>query len=169
MPSARFSDCVSPSAQNQLRFSHCLCPPTAEDEDPEGFPTLLSHQTPPGTTLPLSRLQCQGESFLPRKTTAQGRSTGAKRYHRADTVWDLLINPYTSDKPVQGIRKTPELSHYWFSQELLRASTAQAWNKAQHYRPSPPQPRLPTRDADPALKSERVPQDQPRDLRSHLI
>lgn len=120
MPSARCLGCAAPSAQNQLGLSHCLCPPMDEDEDAKGFPTLLSHPTPPGTALPVPRLQCQRESFSPPKMRAKGKSPDTERFHRADSVRDLLTNSHTSNKPVQGIRETPELSCDRLSQELLR-------------------------------------------------
>lgn len=103
---AQFSDRVAPSAQNQLGFSHCLCPPTAEDEDAKRFPTLLPHQSHPGTAQPLPRLQCQAESFSPHKITAKGRSKHEGK-PPSDPAWDLLTSPRASDKPAQGIRNLP--------------------------------------------------------------
>lgn len=58
---------------------------------------------------------CQGESFSPPEITVKGKSLDTERIHGADTARDLLPNSRTSNKPVQGIRKTPELS-----QQLLR-------------------------------------------------
>lgn len=75
MPSARCSDCAAPSVQNLLGFSHCLCPPTDEDEDLKGFPTLLSHQTPAGTALPVP-----GGKLLTSRNNSEREESG----HRAD-------------------------------------------------------------------------------------